>query len=79
MGRDARASFADVPIVGAAFEILTSYPTIIVRCACEAKGIVVLVGSGSSGPCPTCGKVFGVGKVGASEVGVVRMAEGAPV
>lgn len=50
---------SNVPIVGQPkIDILGSYPTVIVRCSCEAQSILVLLGTGSVVPCPACQRPY---------------------
>lgn len=74
MGWESRYNDATVPILGKAFEIIQHWPTVILQCQCDAHSILTLVGpSGTAVKCQGCGNVYGVGKVGGVEVGLVRV------
>ena len=46
----------NIPIIGQSYEFSGWYPTAIIRCNCEAKVAINLVGFGGIAKCVACGK-----------------------
>jgi uncharacterized paraquat-inducible protein A len=66
------AALGAIPTVGKRFKILHHYQTAIVRCECEAKTILVLMGQGQAAECPACGKQFAIANAPTVTVGILR-------
>lgn len=49
----------NVPTVGAAFKIIASYATVLIRCQCADKAPVLLVGP-AVGQCVGCGNRYAI-------------------
>lgn len=47
-----------VPIIGALFTVKAWWPSVMLRCECEAKEPMILAGLGTSGGCPSCGRRY---------------------
>lgn len=62
----------DVPLVGQPLKIAAHYPTVVVECQCEAKCIVVLIGTNTPNACPACRQTFVILDEMQVRVGVMR-------
>lgn len=61
-----------IPILGQPFKTLAHVATVMIECQCEDKTPLLLVGvEGTRGPCPSCGRIYGFGKI-SIQIGEVR-------